>query len=45
VLFDVLKAGEYAQVLRDAGAEQVDDSARLWLWLVPGRIVTARKKA
>ena len=44
-IFDVLKAGEYAGVLRDNGAEQVDDSTRTWLWLVPGRIVTARKRS
>ncbi len=45
VLFDVLRAGEYGAVLRGAGAEQVDDSRKTWLWAVPGRIVTARKKA
>jgi SAM-dependent methyltransferase len=44
VLFDILHAGEYGKVLSDAGADQIDDSTKKWLWLVPGRIVTARKK-
>lgn len=45
VLFDILHAGQYGKVLSDAGAEQIDDSVKKWLWLVPGRIVVARKKS
>lgn len=45
VLFVILHAGDYAKVLSDAGAAEIDDSAKKWLWLVPGRIVSARKKS
>ncbi|BDC51243.1 type 11 methyltransferase [Bryobacterales bacterium F-183] len=44
-IFDVMHAGEYAEVLRNAGVEQIDDSHKTWLWLVPGRLVVGRKKA
>ena len=44
-IFDVSKAGEYAAVLREAGADPVDDSHSAWLGLSPGRFVIARKKA
>lgn len=44
-VFDVMHGGEYAAVLRGLGVEQLDDSYKTWLWLVPGRLVTGRKKA
>lgn len=44
-IFDVMHAGEYAEVLRGLGVEQLDDSYKTWLWLVPGRLVTGRKKS
>lgn len=42
-IFDVFHAGEYAGLLKAAGASQVEVGPRTWLWAVPGRIVTARK--
>jgi ubiquinone/menaquinone biosynthesis C-methylase UbiE len=44
-VFDVSTAGEYAAVLREAGAESVDDSHSAWLGFAPGRFVVARKRA
>jgi len=44
-IFDVSTAGEYAGVLREAGADPVDDSHSAWLGLSAGRFVIARKKS
>jgi SAM-dependent methyltransferase len=43
-IFDVLRAGEYAEALRSAGALSVEVSALRLLWCLPSRTVTARKK-
>jgi arsenite methyltransferase len=42
-IFDVLRAGEYAEVLRAAGAKDVEVSPLSFLWCMPTRIVMARK--
>jgi SAM-dependent methyltransferase len=44
-LFDVSTVGEYAAVLREAGADAVDDSHAAWHGLSKGRFVVGRKKA
>jgi arsenite methyltransferase len=42
-IFDLFRAREYAEVLRGAGAQDVTLSKTMFLWCVPGRILTARK--
>ena len=42
-IFDILHTGEYAEVLRASGAKDVELSKTMFLWCVPGRILTARK--
>lgn len=42
-IYDIFKAGEYAEVLRAEGAQDVTVSATSFLWCVPGKGVTARK--
>jgi arsenite methyltransferase len=42
-IFDLFRAGEYAEVLRAAGAKDVELSKTSFLWCVPGRSLTARK--
>lgn len=44
VIFDILKSGEYAGVLRESGAEKVDDSDRGYLGFLGGRMVVGRKR-
>ena len=41
--FPGLDLGEYAEVLRAAGAKDVELSKTSFLWCVPGRSLTARK--
>jgi SAM-dependent methyltransferase len=42
-IFDLLRTGEYAAVLRAEGAQDVALSKTSFLWCLPSRIVTARK--
>jgi|SRR5579863_9927943 len=42
-IYDVLRTGEYAEVLRAAGAQNVELSSVSWPWCLPTRTVTARK--
>lgn len=42
-IFDLFRAGEYAEVLRASGAKDVELSKSAFLWCVPGRSLTARK--
>ena len=42
-IFDLFRTGEYAEVLRASGAEDVELSKTSFLWCVPGRSLTARK--
>jgi len=42
-IFDIFRTGEYAEVLRAAGAKDVELSKTSFLWCVPGRSLTARK--
>jgi arsenite methyltransferase len=42
-VFDIFRTGEYAEVLRELGAQNVTLSPVGWLWGVPSRTVTARK--
>ena len=42
-IFDIFKAGEYQAWMRGNGLVEVSASALILLWLVPGRILTARK--
>jgi arsenite methyltransferase len=42
-IFDLFRTGEYAKVLRAAGAKDVELSKTSFLWCVPGRSLTARK--
>jgi arsenite methyltransferase len=42
-IFDILYAGRYANILREAGAE-VRVSSLTWLWLMPGRCIWGVKK-
>ena len=44
-IFDIMRGDEHVDVPRQAGVEQFYASRKTWLWLVPGRIITARKKA
>jgi arsenite methyltransferase len=43
LIYDIFRIGEYASVLRSAGASDVTLSGTKWLWLVPSRVLTARK--
>ncbi len=43
LIFDIFRTGEYEKVLRAAGASDVTLSGTKWLWLVPSRVLTARK--
>lgn len=43
LIFDILKTGEYARVLRECGASNVTLSGMKFLWCIPSRILTARK--
>jgi arsenite methyltransferase len=43
LIFDILRTGEYAKVLRDCGATDVKLSGLEFLWCVPSRSLTARK--
>jgi arsenite methyltransferase len=42
-IFDVWHAGDYAEALRAAGAQDVALSAQTFLWCMPARSVTAKK--
>lgn len=42
-LFDILRTGEYAEILRSAGVQDITVSALRFLWCLPSRILTARK--
>lgn len=42
-IFDLFRTGEYAEVVRAAGANNVELSKTRFLWCVPGRSLTARK--
>lgn len=42
-IFDVLRSGEYAAVLRSAGAQKVELSPMRFLGCLPARVVTAQK--
>jgi len=42
-IYDVLRTGEYAEILRAAGAQTVELSPVTWPWCLPTRTVTARK--
>jgi hypothetical protein len=41
-IFDIFRTGEYAEVLRASGAQDVALSKTTLLWCVPGRSLTAR---
>jgi arsenite methyltransferase len=43
LIFDIFHAGDYANVLRECGAQDVKLSELGFLWCVPSRSVTARK--
>lgn len=43
LIFDIFRTGEYAEVLRESGANDVTLSGMRFLWCVPSRILTARK--
>jgi arsenite methyltransferase len=43
VIFDLFHGRHYADLLREAGANDVSVSAMTWLWCVPSRTVIARK--
>ena len=43
LIHDVLHGGEYARILRDAGAADVQVSKTSFLWLMPAQTVTARR--
>ncbi len=42
-IFDIFHAGKYRQWLQECGMQEVKLSGINFLWLTPGRIVTARK--
>ncbi len=42
-IFDLFRTGEYAEMLREAGAKEVTLSPMTFLWCVPGRTLSARK--
>jgi arsenite methyltransferase len=43
MIYDIFKAGEYAETLRECGAKDVTLSETMFLWCLPSRIVSARK--
>jgi arsenite methyltransferase len=43
LIFDILKTGEYAAILRACGANDVTLSGMKFLWCIPSRVLTARK--
>ena len=43
LIYDIFKTGEYAKVLRESGAQDIELSATSFLWCVPSRSLTARK--
>jgi arsenite methyltransferase len=43
LIYDIFRTGEYAAVLREAGASGVELSGMKFLWCVPSRVLTARK--
>ena len=43
LIFDIFRTGEYAEVLRDCGANDVTLSGMKFLWCVPSRSLLARK--
>jgi ubiquinone/menaquinone biosynthesis C-methylase UbiE len=43
IIFDVLRTGEYANILRAAGAQHVELSPPRFLWCLPARTVMASK--
>ena len=43
-IFDIFGAGRYANWMIEEGMQDVKKSGPILLWLVPGRIVSARKK-
>src|SRR5262249_19163228 len=43
LIYDIFHTGDYAKVLRDAGAADVSLSGTQFLWCVPSRSLTARK--
>jgi arsenite methyltransferase len=45
VIFDIFYAGTYAIWLRELEMEEVSQSGIILLWMVPGRLITARRRA
>jgi SAM-dependent methyltransferase len=43
LIYDIFRAGEYAETLRGLGAQDVTLSEMMFLWCLPSRIVSARK--
>jgi hypothetical protein len=43
VIFDIFRAGQYRAWLVEDGMGDVASSWPMFLWMVPGRILTARK--
>jgi len=43
MIFDILRTGEYAKVLRESGASDVQLSAMEFLWCLPSRTLIAKK--
>jgi len=43
-VFDIVFSGEYAKILQELGLVEVGLSTYSFLWCVPGRLLTARKK-
>ncbi len=43
LIYDIMRTGEYAEVLRGSGANDVALSGTKLLWCVPSRVLTARK--
>jgi arsenite methyltransferase len=44
LIFDILKTGEYAAVLRASGANDVTLSGMKFLWCIPSRVLRAKKQ-
>lgn len=43
LIFDLFFGRDYARVLRECGAQDVEISGMKWLWLAPSRVLSARK--
>ena len=43
LIYDIFRTGEYAEILRETGAQDVSESPMKFLWCVPSRSLTARK--